>query len=181
MLRATLILLLLTAPLSAQDNARPNVEPRSLEARVHELINAERIRLKLKPLKIDEKLSSIARRHSEDMGRRSFFDHVNPDGKNPTDRGRAAGYTCRKDFGEYVSEGLAENIFQNNLYNRVTILGTEMTFDWNTPEKIALSSVDGWMLSPGHRRNILNRTYQKTGIGVAIAANDQVLITQMFC
>jgi uncharacterized protein YkwD len=59
--------------------------------------------------------------------------------------------------------------------------GKEMTFDWNTVGKIAESTVDGWMRSPGHRQTILTSRYDKTGIGIAIASNDQVLITQLFC
>ena len=171
------------------------VEPRSLEIRVSELINAERMKEKLKPLKIDAKLSEIARRHSEDMARRGFFDHVNPDGHGPTERGVAAHYKCVRHLapdmrldengnvfqGEYVSEGLAENIFQNNLYNRVIISGLEIKHEWNSADKIARTSVAGWMASPGHRQNILAGRYEKTGVGIAIAANDQVLITQLFC
>src|SRR5688572_24058278 len=86
---------------TSQDRSRPTIQPRSLEARVHELINAERLRLKLRPLRVDDKLSMIARRHSEDMARRGFFDHVNPDGLGPNDRAQAAGYRCRKYLGTY--------------------------------------------------------------------------------
>ena len=164
-----------------QDRSQPTINVTDLERRVHELINAQRMNQKLRPLKVDERLSAIARNHSQDMGRRGFFDHINPDGKSPTERGRAAKYTCRKYTLEYVSEGLAENIFQNNLYNRVIMLGKEITFDWNTPEKIVESTVNGWMSSPGHRRNILNSRYERTGIGIAVASNDQVFITQLFC
>jgi uncharacterized protein YkwD len=164
-----------------QDRPQPQIDLVDLERRILELINAERAGFKLRPLKTDERLSDIARLHSEDMDRRNFFDHVNPDGKDPTGRGRERRYTCRKDFGQYYAEGLAENIFQNNLYNRVFVRGSEMTFDWNTAEEIALTTVDGWMRSAGHRRTILTPRYDKTGIGIFIASNDQVLITQLFC
>jgi uncharacterized protein YkwD len=62
-----IFLLSLAAPTGAQTVSPSMVEPRSLEIRVSELINAERMKEKLKPLKIDPKLSEIARRHSEDM------------------------------------------------------------------------------------------------------------------
>ena len=190
-----IVLLPLAASTGAQTVSGPMVEPRSLEIRVSELINAERMKEKLKPLKIDAKLSEIARRHSEDMARRGFFDHVNPDGHGPTERGVAQHYKCVRHLapdmrldengnvfqGEYVSEGLAENIFQNNLYNRVIISGLEIKHEWNSADKIARTSVAGWMASPGHRQNILAGRYEKTGIGIAIAANDQVSITQLFC
>lgn len=194
MLQMISFLVLVTAP-GVQNVSPPPVGPRDLEIRVSELINVERVKEKLKPLKIDPKLSEIARHHSSDMARRGFFDHVNPDGKGPTERGLVAHYKCVKHLapyisqdangnvfqGEYVAEGLAENIFQNNLYSRVIISGTHKTYEWNTADKIARTTVDGWMASPGHRQNILSIRYEKTAVGVVIAANSQVLITQMFC
>jgi uncharacterized protein YkwD len=191
----TFSFLLLAVPGGAQIVSPPAVKPQDLEKRISELINAERVRVKLKPLTIDPRLSEIARRNSEDMARRGFFDHVNPDGQGPTERGLAAHYKCVKRLapyvsqdgnsnvfeGEYLAEGLAENIFQNNLYSRVIMSGANRTYEWNTAEKIARTTVDGWMASPGHRENILTGRYGKTGVGVAIAANAQILITQMFC
>ena len=166
---------------TAQDRPQPQIDPYNLELRIHELINAERTSRKLSPLKIEDRLSQVARRHSQDMSNRGFFDHFNPDGKGPSDRGRASGYTCRKYVGDFIAEGLSENIFQNNLYNRVIFLGSKTTYEWNTTEEIAQSTVKGWMASPGHRSNILTPTYQREGIGIFIAPNDQVLITQLFC
>ena len=166
---------------NAQVPAQPQIDPFNLELRIHELINAERTSRKLCPLKIEDRLSEVARIHSRDMSSRSFFDHINPDGKGPSDRGRARGFTCRKYIGDVIAEGLAENIFQNNLYNRVLFKGNEATYDWNTTEDIAQSTVKGWMASPGHRSNILTPSYQREGIGIYIAPNDQVLITQLFC
>ena len=111
----------------------------------------------------------------------NFFSHDNLIGQDPTERGRLAGYYCRKDFGSYYTEGIAENIFQNNLYDSVTYYNGIPSYDWNTQEEIAKSTVSGWMTSPGHRENILTATYDKEGIGVAISSDDEVLITQDFC
>ena len=44
------------------------------------------------------------------MSNRNYFSHDTPEGLDPTDRGNNAGYTCRKDFGSYYTEGLGENI-----------------------------------------------------------------------
>jgi uncharacterized protein YkwD len=106
---------------------------------------------------------------------------VNPDGQDPTARGEAVGYTCRKVSGNKITEGLAENIFQGNLYSAIRTRGTQKTYDWNSSDKIAADAVTGWMKSPGHRRNILEKTYQKTGIGISISKDDKVYITQVFC
>ena len=165
----------------SQAATQPKIDPYNLELRIYELINTERTRLKLRPLRLDNRLTDVARFHSRDMASRGFFDHITPEGKTPTDRGHAAHYTCKKVLGEFVAEGLAENIFQNNLYSRVIMKGKDVTFDWNSGEKIAQTTVGGWMASAGHRENILTKRYQRTGIGIAIASNDQVLVTQLFC
>lgn len=78
--------------------------------------------------------------------------------------------------------GLAENIFQNNLYDRVWYTnGVPTSYEWNTMDDIAESTVDGWMNSPGHRQNILTPYFYSEGIGVAISSDDKVYITQNFC
>jgi uncharacterized protein YkwD len=160
---------------------QPHIDPFNLELRIHELINAERTAKKLRPLKVDKRLFDVARVHSKDMFDRKYFDHIDPDGKGPTARGRALRYTCRKMLGEYMTEGLSENIFQNNLYNRVLFSGDKALYDWNTTEDIAQSTVKGWMNSLGHRQNILSMMFEREGIGVYIAPNDQIFITQLFC
>jgi uncharacterized protein YkwD len=183
-LLASLILLALWAVPSnpaPQRPGQPQIRIPDLERRIHALINKERTSQKLKPLELEERLSKIARSHSQDMARRDFFSHVNPDGKDPTARGEARGYTCRKISGNTITEGLAENIFQGNLYSRIRIRGSEKTYDWNSMETIATEGVTGWMKSPGHRENILTKTYQKTGMGVTISKDDKVYVTQLFC
>jgi len=171
--------LLLTVIL--QRPGQPDIKISDLEQRVHVLVNKERAGRKLAGLRFDDKLARIARTHSQDMARRNFFDHVNPDGQDPTARGEAAGYTCEKVSGDLVTVGLAENIFQGNLYSRVRTVGTQKSYEWNSADEIAAESLTGWMNSPGHRRNIVETTYIKTGIGIAIARDDKVYITQVFC
>ena len=173
---------LLALPSAAvRRSGEPEIHVSSLERRVQDRINDERSDRKLRELDWDERLSRIARAHSEDMARRHFFNHVNPDGKTPTDRGKAAGYDCRKAHGTYYRVGLAENLYQGSLYSRIRISGAERRYDWNSPEDIARQSVVGWMKSPGHRRNILDKDYSQAGVGIAISADDEVFITQLFC
>jgi uncharacterized protein YkwD len=138
----------------------------ALERRVHDLINAERMKTHARPLSWDADLAAIARAHSADMAKRRFFSHVNPDGDDPTARGRRAGYECRKALSssEY-RVGLAENLYE---------------ISGNAPVDVARRSVSGWMKSPGHRQNILEKNYTKTGIGVA-EVGDTIYITQLFC
>ena len=152
-----------------------------LAGRIHELINAERQSYGLSPLSYDASLAAIALSHSNDMALNNYFAHTNLAGQTPADRGNAAGYTCKKDYGSYYTIGIAENLFQNNLYTSVTETNGVYTYDWTSPEEIARSSVTGWMNSAGHRKNILTATYDREGIGIAIASDDKVYITENFC
>ena len=162
------------------DLSKPDIA--ELEKQIHDLINVERVRNGLPSLSLDDRLSTIARVHSRDMAVNHFFSHDNLNGQDPTDRANSAGYTCYKNYGSYYTNGIAENIAQNNLYSSVTYVDAiPSSYDWNTPEQIAASVVNGWMNSPGHRQNILTSAYDREGMGVAIASDDKVYITQDFC
>jgi uncharacterized protein YkwD len=177
-----LITLLLFIPAGGQQSqGRPHFNVSELEQRIHQLINEERKRAKLTPLKWSPKMLEIAQRHSRDMARKDFFAHVNPEGQTPTQRAAAVGFRCEKRSGNRIVYGVGENIFQNNLYSRITYRLNVATYEWNSLEKIAVSSVREWMNSPGHRKNILNPSADQTAVGIAISQKDQVLITQLFC
>jgi len=182
-LLSLIVFIVWTSPpaVATQKTAQPEIRIPTLERRIHDLVNKERTAKKLRALQFDDKLTSIARAHSADMAKRKFFSHVNPDGKDPTTRGELAGYSCKKDFGSFFTEGLAENLYQGNLYSSVRTRGTVKTYTWNTLEDLASQSVTGWMKSKGHRENILEKSYDRTGIGVAISKDDKVFVTQVFC
>jgi uncharacterized protein YkwD len=176
------------APLRAQSDGavdvatRSGVEAAAVEARVAELVNAERARAGLPLLATDPKLAAIARRHSADMAARKFFDHVSPDGKDPERRGLDAGYPCRRSHGSYVTHGLGENIFQSAVFSSVTFGSAGVrSYQWMSVDEIARQVVEGWMSSEGHRENVLKRGFERQGIGVAITAGGMVYVTQDFC
>jgi len=159
----------------------PAIRVPQLERRVNDLINSQRTAARLRPLRVDDRLTRIARAHSEDMATRRFFDHINAQGEDPTARGKHAGYECRKAIDKSsFREGLAENLSDVPRVSRILTMGDRKTYDWNTVEDIARLAVQGWMHSPGHRRNILYTTFSESGIGVAVSSND-VYITQLFC
>lgn len=167
--------------IKAESPLKPDIDIHSLEREIHDLINEERRDAGLSSLSWDSALADVARGHSEDMAQNDYFSHDNLRGQDPTDRANARGYNCYKDYGGYYTEGIAENIFQNNLYDSITYVNLVPFHDWSTQSEIAESTVDGWMNSPGHRQNILTSTYDKEGIGVAIASDDKVYITENFC
>jgi len=160
----------------------PSIDPTALEARIHELINVQREQNGLSALSYDPFLADIARGHSYDMVTRNFFDHVNPDGKHPKDRGDDAGYPCIRYFKSYYTLGIAENLFQGNRYSAYTTTnGVITSYDWNSAEQVAQTAVSGWMNSSGHRKNILTETFELEGIGVAFAPDDKIYVTENFC
>jgi len=184
---ATLTVLFSCAPHTAQTgrsaparHARPSISAAALEKQVHTLINNERRKAGLSLLASDEALSRIARNHSRDMGTRSYFAHNSPEGHDFSYRYQQAGYTCAITISRTIYQG-AENIARNNLYDSVTTVNGQAYYDWNSLEKIAETTVQGWMKSPGHRKNILTPVWRNEGIGVFISPDDRVYITQNFC
>lgn len=117
---------------SAEDEATPTLE----EQKALELLNADRIANGLLPLKLNKRLTLVARAHAADMINRKFFDHVNPDGKSPFDRMEQASLT-----------------FSN--------AGENIAYDQSV-EKMEV----GWMNSPPHRANILFEGFTEVGIGM---------------
>jgi uncharacterized protein YkwD len=154
------------------EEKKPEIRIRDLEQKIHDLVNDSRKTNGRGVLQLDEKLSNVARAHSQDMAKAGYFDHIDPAGRSPQQRVELAGISC---------QAIGENLFQNNLYTRVHIENGRKTYDWSTVNQIAATSVAGWMNSPGHRHNILAKEYLRSGIGVAIARDDKVYITQVFC
>ncbi|MCZ2848437.1 CAP domain-containing protein [Modestobacter sp. VKM Ac-2978] len=107
------------------------------EGQVLALVNAERTSAGCAPVSADAGLAAVARAHSADMRDRGYFDHVTPEGLDPSARARAAG----------IGYARAENIASGQ------------------PDAAAVMAA--WMSSPGHRQNILNCQLRTLGVGVA--------------
>ena len=115
---------------------KPELEQNSIEQQVLVLVNNERAKHGLKALTLDQKLNDVALTHSKDMSQRNFFSHTNPDGLSPFDRMKRGGVSYKT---------AAENI----------------AMGYKTAEAV----VNGWMNSEGHRKNILNGSFNKMGLG----------------
>ena len=157
------------------------LDPLEIETWVVHYTNVERQNAGLTPFILDPAISNIARMHSENMARLGIYDHTIA-GKGPTDRALENGYDCRAYYpdGSY-SYGFSENIYQ---YHRVTQwIGSSGFFGLSTSYRpdifdedskaTAYGLVEGWMDSPGHRQNILDRDSRRIGVGVAIQLNEQ--------
>lgn len=100
-------------------------------------INRHRRTLGCGTLRWDDRLATVALRHSEDMARRGFFSHTNPDGRDPFDRMRRAGIRF---------QAAAENLASG--------------------QTRGVETFEGWMGSPGHRKNLEQCAYTRIGIGL---------------
>ncbi len=149
----------------------------TLELRIHNLVNAERVKYGFKPLKRNNKLAEIARAHSLDMCVRDYFNHIDPDGLSPTDRSKKAGFKTTIKRKNYTREGVGENIFASQAYMESDGVKTP---EMEKMEVVAQKAITGWMNSPGHRKNILDPDYTQEGTGVAVSKDKKVNITQNF-
>lgn len=123
-------------------------------ARIHEgrsavlcLLNQHRATHGLSALVEDPRLQAAAQAHAEDMGHRDYYAHRTPDGVEPDQRIRRAGFEGRT-TGENIHWGVGINA---------------------TPARI----VDDWMDSPGHRENILRSSFDRIGTGIGYDAPDR--------
>jgi uncharacterized protein YkwD len=114
------------------------------------LLNQERTSRGLSALTLNPQARIVARSYSARMFAEGFFSHVDPDGKNPFDRLRAAGV-------QFGSAG-------ENLALTPTL---ELAHQ-------------GLMNSPGHRANILSEHYHKVGIGIMNGGPHGLMVTQAF-
>ena len=114
------------------------------------LLNEQRARQGLAPLRGEARLELAAQRYAGEMVERRFFDHVDPGGLDPQDRILLAGYPATN---AWTGENLA--------------YGTG-------PEGSPVEIVDRWMHSPGHKANILRRSFTEIGIGVEFDVPKQV-------
>lgn len=170
-------------PVPIDKKSKPNINVTALEKQIHALINKERQKSGLPLLAWDNALADIAGKYSRDMAKRNFFAHYSPEGHDFSKRYQQAGYQCAVRTGRTIHMG-AENIALNHLYDKVMIIGRYKYYDWNSQDKLAETTVQGWMKSPGHRENILTPYFKSEGIGIFINTSDtdgRVYITQNFC
>ena len=121
-----------------------------LEMEMLEMVNKERIKAGLHPLKADPELTMVARAHSRDMFARGYFSHYTPEGKDPFDRMRAA-HVRFITAGENLAMGRTLSICHKGLMN-----------------------------SPGHRANILRPAFGRLGIGILDGGMYGLMISQEF-
>jgi uncharacterized protein YkwD len=124
---------------------------RNLQALNHQVlaaVNRFRTARGLVPLRESAALDRSARQHSDEMGRRGYFEHSSADGtpfwRRIRHYYRAGGYS-------YWSVG--ENLL------------------WASPSVSAARSLKMWIASPEHLRNLLSTQWRQIGISAVHVAN----------
>ncbi len=100
--------------------------------------NAARLQKHENTLSLNDKLNAAAQAKANDMATRNYWSHVTPDGQQPWV------FVTEKD---YDYQALAENLATG--FNNSS------------------STVKGWLASPEHKKNMLNKDYSEVGFGTA--------------
>lgn len=165
-----------------------------LQAAIFYETNRERIKFNLSPFSHSPALEKAAAEHSWSMVRLNFFSHSSPvQGKRTLqDRLNGVGVVNSSSaeniadvFGiEYISGKAVYSPEQNKGYFSYTLKGRPI--ENHTYVGLARNALEGWMNSPGHRKNILNPRYAFLGVGAAHYKNprffniDNFKLTQNF-
>ncbi len=139
-----------TGNLGVTDSESTTSQLTADEQEVFDLINSKRVANGLSALKIDDELQNVARIKAQDMVDNNYFSHTSPIYGSPFD--------MIKNFGiKYKTAG--ENIAGNSSNS---------------------AAVNAWMNSSGHKANILNNSFNYTGIGVVSSPKYGKIYVQMF-
>ncbi|KUO52880.1 MAG: hypothetical protein APF76_14740 [Desulfitibacter sp. BRH_c19] len=120
------------------------------EQKMLNLVNQERAKAGLAPLKVHSELVKLARLKSQDMISNKYFSHQSPRYGSPFDMMKSAGVSYTR-AGENLAGAPTVESAHTNLMN-----------------------------SPGHRANILNKDFTHIGIGIIDGGQYGKMFTQMF-
>lgn len=115
------------------------------------LVNVERSKSGLAPLKANADLSKVATAKAQDMIDKNYFSHTSPTYGSPFDMMTKFGI-------------------------KYTAAGENIAYGQKTPADV----MNGWMNSPGHKANILNSNFTEIGVGIAKDKNGTPYWVQMF-
>jgi uncharacterized protein YkwD len=144
-----------------------SINSRLLSAAVHHETNLRRERHRLPPLKYDMRAEEAARMQAEAMAQGRFVGHINPldaSRRDLADRVRLAGLrpafaaeNVAQAFGRHYKSGRPFTVEKagNEVVYRYAPSGEAIPM--HTYLSFAADLLDGWMDSPGHRKNILHQ------------------------
>ena len=135
--------------------AKPVATVASVEREAFDLINEIRSDAGLEPLTWNEQVANLARLHSQDMAEQKYFSHRGSDGSMVDDRADKLGIANWTAIGENIA-------FLRGY------------------DEAAKFAVEKWMESPAHKKNLLDKRWKETGMGVAILPDGTYYFTQVF-
>ena len=121
------------------------------EKEVVRLVNIEREKRGLQKLTLNAQICKVARIKSQDMINKKYFSHTSPTYGSP--------FRMMESFGI-----------------RFSAAGENIAYGQKTPAEVMKT----WMNSPGHRENILSKTYTQIGVGLATSKTGVKYWTQLF-
>ncbi|MHB8128201.1 MAG: CAP domain-containing protein [Mobilitalea sp.] len=126
---------------------------RDVELMIYDLTNSVRVRNNESILSWSSSAALSARKHSLNMSRNNFFNHLDPEKRSPGDRLKAEGISYRT-YGENIIAGYGTAILSNH----------------------------AWFNSSGHRNNMLNSNFRYLGVGFTydLESTYNTYITQNF-
>ncbi len=128
-------------------HSRPAIVAQADDARrIVAWVNEERISHLVAPLRVDERLATLALAHALDMARRAYFGHVSPSGVSPFER---------LDRARYAYQWAGENLALDS--------GPDRAVDalWNSLE---------------HRENTLEPHFARVGVGAVETPGGEIVV-----
>lgn len=119
--------------------------------------NAERSKISIRDLKLNKVLDKAAMAKCKDMAKRNYWSHKSPEGEEPWTFVKKEGYKYSK-LGENLSAGFSDSA----------------------------AAVTGWINSPEHKKNLLDKAFEEVGFGICESSNytsagggPKVIVVQM--
>jgi len=132
----------------------------AVEESVFKQTNDFRAKKELTVLVENKILSEVARKHSQDMLKRSYISHYSPEGLSALDRIRKV----KPDYEESCGENLHEIFSSQGLHD---------------PQAIATQMMKDWIHSPDHLKNLVSKDFALLGVGCA-SNGFKIYCTQLF-
>lgn len=133
------------------------VKTESLAAELLREVNATRRRHGARALVVDPAMTRVAERYAQELARRGEVEHISPTPGRRTFRERIA------------SEGVRARVGGENLA-RLTA----------SERLLGARTVRAWLDSPGHRVNLLDPIFTRTGIGIWLGADGIWYVVQVY-
>lgn len=139
-----------TISLDVSPKASDLTTDEAVEKKMLTMVNAERAKVGAPALKMEAKITAVARAHSRDMFMRRYFSHYTPEGT---------------DAGDRLSDGGVN----------YTVAGENLAYSPDVE-----TAHTGLMNSPEHKKNILDPQFERIGIGIISTSSYGIMVTQNF-